>query len=114
MVVLCDSLQKRNDSVHKEVRAGSKAAKAESVVIDKLLPHLDAGKPAITAALTPEEKIIARDFFLLTSKPTLFACNVAESDLAAIAKGEKGNAAARHVDLVRDYAQHHFGTEAVV
>jgi len=115
-LVLADlaSSQKRHDRLQKEVRAGSKAAKAESAVIDKLLPHLDAGKPAITAALTPEEKIIARDFFLLTSKPTLFACNVAESDLAAIAKGEKGNAAARHVDLVRDYAQHHFGTEAVI
>lgn len=115
-LVLADlaSLQKRHDRLQKEVRAGSKTAKAESAVIDKLLPHLDAGKPAITAALTPEEKIIGRDFFLLTSKPTLFACNVAESDLAAIAKGEKGNAAARHVDLVRDYAQHHFGTEAVV
>ena len=115
-LVLADlaSLQKRHDRLQKEVRAGSKTAKAESAVIDKLLPHLDAGKPAITASLTPEEKIIARDFFLLTSKPTLFACNVAESDLAVIAKGEKGNAAARHVDLVRDYAQHHFGTEAVV
>src|SRR4030081_383156 len=115
-LVLADlaSLQKRHDRLQKEVRAGSKTAKAESAIIEKLLPHLDAGKPAITAALTPEEKIIARDFFLLTSKPTLFACNVAESDLAAIAKSEKGNAAARHVDLVRDYARHHFGTEAVV
>src|SRR6202165_1342676 len=115
-LVLADlaSLQKRHDRLQKEVRAGSKTGKAESAVIDKLLPHLDAGKPAITASLTPEEKIIARDFFLLTSKPTLFACNVAESDLAAIAKGEKGNAAARHVDLVREYAQHHFGTEGVV
>src|SRR3977135_3643471 len=115
-LVLADlaSLQKRHDRLQKEVRAGSKTAKAESAVIDKLLPHLDAGKPAITAPLEPEEKLVARNFFLLTSKPTLFACNVAESDLAAIAKGEKGNAAARHVDLVRDYAQHHFGTEAVV
>ena len=115
-LVLADlaSLQKRHDRLQKEVRAGSKTAKTESAIIEKLLPHLDAGKPAITATLTPEEKIIARDFFLLTSKPTLFACNVAESDLAAIAKGEKGNAAAGHVDLVRDYARHHFGTEAVV
>ena len=115
-LVLADlaSLQKRHDRLQKEVRAGSKTAKIESAIIEKLLPHLDAGKPAITAMLTPEEKIIARDFFLLTSKPTLFACNVAESDLAAVAKGEKGNAAARYVDLVRDYARHHFGTEAVV
>ena len=115
-LVLADlaSLQKRHDRLQKEVRAGSKTAKTESGIIEKLLPHLDAGKPAITATLTPEEKIVARDFFLLTSKPTLFACNVAESDLAAIAAEGSSNAAARHVDLVRDYARNHFGTEAVV
>jgi GTP-binding protein YchF len=115
-LVLADlaTLQKRHDRLQKEVRAGSKTAKTESGIIEKLLPHLDAGKPAITATLTTEEKIVARDFFLLTSKPTLFACNVAESDLAAIAKGEKANPAMRHVDLVRDYARNHFGTEAVV
>src|SRR5438270_14067759 len=77
-LVLADlaSLQKRQDRLQKEVRAGNKTAKAENAVSEKLLPHLDSGKPAITAALSPDEKAIARDFFLLTSKPTLFACNV--------------------------------------
>jgi ribosome-binding ATPase YchF (GTP1/OBG family) len=79
-----------------------------------LLPHLNSGKPAITAELTPEEQAIARDFFLLTSKPTLFACNVAETDLSAIAANDTANAAARHVDAVQDYARHHFATEAIV
>ena len=122
-LVLADlaSLQNRHDRLQKEVRAGDKAAKIETAIIGKLLPHLDAGKPAITAELTPEEKAIARNFFLLTSKPMIFACNVAEPDLAAVADGSTGvsdpsynKAAARHVDLVRDYARHHFGTEAVV
>ena len=126
------SLQKRHDRLQKEVRAGDKTAKTQSAIIEKLLPHLDLGKPAITADLTPEEKIVARDFFLLTSKPTLFACNVAESDLAAIAVaaaadppaarfnlpetgvGDPGHRAARHVDAIEDYARHHFATEAVV
>ena len=83
-LILADlaSLQKRRDRLQKEVRAGSKIAKAETAVIEKLLPHLDSGKPAITLALTEEEKIAAREFFLLTSKPTLFACNVGEADLA--------------------------------
>src|SRR5467141_4486985 len=74
-LVLADlaSLQKRSDRLQKEVRAGSKTAKIESAIIEKLLPHLNAGRRAITAKLTPEEKIVARDFFLLTSKPTLFA-----------------------------------------
>ncbi len=115
-LVLADltALQKRRDRLQKEVRAGSKTAKAENAVIEKLLPHLDAGKPAITAHLTPEEKVIARDLFLLTSKPTLFACNVAEADLVAISSDDATNAARRDVKTVQDYARHHFGTEAVV
>jgi len=123
-LVLADlaSLQKRRDRLQKEVRAGSKGAKAENAVLEKLLPHLDAGKPAVTLSLTEEEKAIAREFFLLTSKPTLFACNVAESDLAAVAavadRGagviDPGYNAAQHVKAVQDYATRHFATEAVV
>jgi ribosome-binding ATPase len=115
-LVLADltALQKRRDRLQKEVRAGSKTAKTENAIIEKLLPHLDAGKPAITAELTPEEKAIARDFFLLTSKPTLFACNVAEADLVGISSGDEANPTTRHVKAVQDYAQHHFATEAVV
>jgi GTP-binding protein YchF len=115
-LVLADlvSLQKRHDRLQKEVRAGSKTAKAEVAVIDKLLPHLDAGKPAITFELTDEEKAVERDFFLLSSKPTLFACNVAESDLAAISQEIEENAALQHVRAVQEYAHNHFATEAVV
>ena len=108
------SLQKRQHRLQKEVRAGEKGAKTENAIVEKLLPHLDAGKPAITLELSAEEKIIAHDFFLLTSKPTLFACNVAESDLGSITSQESDNSAAKHVKAVQDYARHHFGTEAVV
>ncbi len=130
-LVLADlaSLQRRHDRLQKEVRAGDKAAKVESAIIEKLLPHLDGGKPAISAALTPEEKAIARGFFLLTSKPTIFACNVAETDLSAVAadgdRGEEmkfskaevsalGYSTAARVKAVEEYARHHFGTEAIV
>jgi ribosome-binding ATPase len=131
-LVLADlaSLQKRRDRLQKEVRAGDKTAKVENAVIEKLLPQLDAGKPAITATLTPEEKALARNFFLLTSKPTIFACNVGESDLASVATdadrtddtidcadagtNATGNNVARYVAAVRDYARHHFATEAIV
>ena len=115
-LVLADlaSLQKRKDRLQKEVRAGSKIAKIEDAIIDKLLPHLNSGRRALTLGLSPEEKAIARNFFLLSSKPTLFACNVAETDLAAVAKDDQSDTAAKFVDLVQDYAQHHFGTEAFV
>jgi ribosome-binding ATPase YchF (GTP1/OBG family) len=132
-LVLADltSLQKRRDRLQKQLHAGDKTAKIEDAIIEKLLAHLDAGKPAITAELTPEEKAIACALFLLTSKPTIFACNVAESDLAAVAAGvdrggdertsrrdagvtASGYSAAKHVAAVQDYARHHFATEAIV
>lgn len=124
-LVLADlaSLQKKHDRLQKEVRAGDKTAKNENAIVEKLLPHLDAGKPVITASLTPEEKAAARNLFLLTSKPTIFACNVAESDLASIAAGADpsaaeitapGHSAAKYVAAVQQYARHHFATEAVV
>ena len=124
------SLQKRRERLQKEVRTGDKTAKTENAIVEKLLPHLDAGKPAITASLTAEEKAVSRNFFLLTSKPTIFACNVAETDLAPVAAGaDRGDgpsnragagvdapnySAARYVTAVQNYARHHFATEAVV
>jgi GTP-binding protein YchF len=131
-LVLADlaSLQKKHDRLQKEVRAGNKTAKNENAVVDKLLPHLDAGKPVITATLTPEEKALTRNFFLLTSKPTIFACNVGERDLASVAGdvdrddevtnrteagvNVPGYSAAKYVAAVQDYARHHFATEAIV
>lgn len=115
-LVLADltSLEKRRDRLQKEVRAGSKTAKAETLVIEKLLPHLDSGRPAITAELSEDERLTAREFFLLSSKPTLFACNVAESDLAPIANGDADNPALKHLRAVEEYAKNHFGSEAVV
>ena len=114
-LVLADlaSLQKRRDRLQKQLHAGDKTATIENAIIEKLLKHLDAGKPAITANLTPEEQAIARNFFLLTSKPTIFACNVAETDLAAISTDNREIPAARYVDLVQDYARHHFAMEAI-
>jgi len=108
------SLQKRRDRLQKQLHAGDKTAKIEDAIIEKLLAHLDTGKPAATAELTPEEQAIARGLFLLTSKPTIFACNVAESDLAAISTSARESAASGHVELVQDYARHHFATEAIM
>ena len=130
-LVLADmaAIQKRVEKLAKAVRVGDKAAKAEMAVCEKLLPHFDAGKPAITLQLSEEENKIARGFFMLTSKPVLFACNVAESDLAHLAaevdaadEQEGGlpkdemtiHPAALYVKGVRDYVRTHLATEAVV
>lgn len=123
-LVLADyaSLSKRMERLGKAIRVGDKTAKAEATVIEKLLPHLDSGKPALTAPLSDDEKRVAKEFFLLTNKPTIFACNVAEADLATVsAMLEAGDAApaptvpaAVHVQAVQKYAASHFATGAVV
>src|SRR6476661_2417619 len=66
-LVLADlsGTEKRRDRGAKDAKRGDKQAKAELAVLDKLLPHLDAGKPAVTDDLMPEEKAIAREFFML-------------------------------------------------
>jgi GTP-binding protein YchF len=108
-LVLADlaAVQKRKDKNQKAARGGDKQAKAELDLIVKLEPHLDTGKPALLLDVTPEEKAVLKGFFLLTSKPTLFACNVAENELA-------NPDANLHVKAVRDYVKNHLSTEAVV
>jgi ribosome-binding ATPase len=131
-LVLADlaAVQKRSERLVKSVRAGDKVAKAEMAVCEKLLPHLDTGKPATILTLSEEESKIAKGFFLLTSKPVIFACNVAESDLAHLAaeidaaQEEEGglpkdtltevHPAARYVKAVQDYVRTHLATEAVI
>lgn len=108
-LVLADleSVQKRRDKVAKEAKRGDKVALAEAEVLDQLVPHLNAGKTAITLKLTPEQKTILKGFFLLTDKPTIFAANVKEAELATA----ESNA---HVKKVREYARTHIACETVV
>ncbi len=115
-LILADlaSVQKRSERLQKQVRAGDKHAKAEAALLERLIPHLNSGKPAITLNISPEERPLLRSFFLLTAKPTIFACNVAESDLAEISADGAGSAAARHVAAVSSYVRTHLATEAVV
>ena len=77
-----DAVEKRIEKNQKKAKAGDKEALAEMALLHKLEPHLNSGKPANTLAATPEEVAMMKLFQLLTAKPVIFACNVAESDLA--------------------------------
>ena len=107
MLADLESVRKRRERVGKDAKRGDKAAAAEDAVLEKIEAALDAGKPALTAPLTAEERALSKPLFLLSDKPTIFACNVAEADLA--------NADANpHVLKVRDYVSTHLACEAVV
>jgi hypothetical protein len=78
-----DAVTKRIDKTQKKAKSGDKEAQAEMVLLQKLEPHLNEGKTAnVLPGATTDEKAMMKLFQLLTAKPVLFACNVAESDLA--------------------------------
>jgi hypothetical protein len=102
-----DSVRRRRERIAKDIKRGDKTAAAEDAVLEKLEAALDAGKPALTVDLTAEERALARPLFLLSDKPTIFACNVRESDLATADTSPQ-------VRNVRDYVQTHLACEAIV
>jgi ribosome-binding ATPase len=102
-----EGVQKKIERLAKDAKRGDKAAIAETEVLKKFEPHLNQGKPALLVELTPEEKEIARGLFLLTDKPTIFAANVRESDLATADSNP-------YVEKVREYARTHHSCETVV
>jgi GTP-binding protein YchF len=83
-LILADlaTVKKRAERLQKGARSGDKLAKAELALCEKILPQLDAGKPALTARLSEDERSLLRGFFLLTSKPAIYACNVSENELS--------------------------------
>jgi ribosome-binding ATPase len=108
-LVLADmeTVAKRRERVAKGIKGGDKLAAAEDAVLAKIEEGLNAGKPALAISLTADERVLAKQFFLLTDKPTIFACNVRESDLAAADSNP-------YVRKVREYVETHLACEAVV
>ncbi len=98
-LVLADlaSVEKRRERQQKAAKSGNKEAKAEIEVLDKIQPVLEEGRPARSVELTAEEQAIARQFFLLSTKPTIFAANVDENSLANPDENP-------HVRVVREFA----------
>lgn len=77
-----EAVTKRIDKTQKKARSGDKDAQAELALLERLNPHLNEGKPANLLEVNDDEKRLLKHFQLLSEKPVLYACNVAESDLA--------------------------------
>jgi hypothetical protein len=107
MLADLEVVQKRRERLAKDAKRGDKAAAAEDAVLAKIEAAIDDGKPALTVKLTPEGRALSAPFFLLSDKPTIFACNVKEGDLATADANP-------YVMKVRDYVKTHLSCEAVV
>ena len=92
------SLEKRRDKAGRGAKSGDKDAKRELEIIEKLIPVLEEGRPVRSASLTDDEREIVRKWFLLTTKPTIYAANVDEATLADPASNP-------HVQKVMEHAK---------
>ncbi len=60
----------------KVAKTGNKEELAKKSVLEKVLQQLDAGGLIRTLPLSEDEKLLLRDLFLLTIKPTMYIANV--------------------------------------
>lgn len=91
-------MDRRIEKVVKLARSGNKEAKAEYDLMIRIKNHLEEGKPVRTLDLTEEEAVIVNGFFLLTTKPVLYAANISEEDLVS------GNLENDYVKKVKEFA----------
>jgi len=91
------TVERRREKAQKNLKSGDKVARQELDVLDKLQPALEAGRSARTVTLTDDERAVARNFFLLTAKPTIYAANVEEAALTTLDDNAR-------VQAVRDIA----------
>jgi hypothetical protein len=92
------SLEKRRDKSARAAKAsGDKEAKRDLEIMDKIQPALEDGRPVRSVNLSDDEKAIVKSWFLLTSKPTIYAANVDEDSLTNPDENP-------HVRVVREHA----------
>ncbi len=76
------SMEKRLDKARRAARTGEPQAKLEQGLLERLVDALSNGQLARTVVPTDEERPTYVGFGLMTAKPTLYAANVHEDDLA--------------------------------
>ena len=113
-----ETVAKRAERATKMLKSGEKRFADEAALGEKLLAHLDNLQPARTCPMTDKEREIAREWFLLTTKPVIYACNIKEDDLGkdedslpgvadvkAIAAGENAKVLVISAKIEEDIAQ---------
>lgn len=77
-----ESVQKRYDKAVSMLKTGDKKYVTESEILKRILSALESEKPVRSLEFNEEEKKYVDGLFLITSKPVIYAANIAESDVA--------------------------------
>lgn len=93
-----ETVEKRRERILRAMKSGSKEAKAEASLLERVASSLSEGRPARQLDFSEEEAALLRELTLLTMKPTLYVANVAEDEAAT---AEKENP---FVQRVKEYA----------
>lgn len=76
-----DTVQRREDRAKKMFKSGDKKYALEAELAQRLYSHLEGGQPARTLNISDEEREVIDSWFLLTTKPVIYAANIAEDDI---------------------------------
>ena len=76
-----ESVQKRYDKAFGMIKSGDKKYKIESDLLRRILDRLEEEKPVRGMNFTEEEQKYVDGLFLITSKPVIYAANIAEADM---------------------------------
>ncbi|MGA2089937.1 MAG: redox-regulated ATPase YchF [Endomicrobiales bacterium] len=79
-----DTVSKKLAKLERNIKAGDKKTIAEKALAERLCRHLGDGKPARSFISEPGDEEFFKDYYLLTSKPVIYVCNVGESDLPSM------------------------------
>ncbi|MBR2391861.1 MAG: redox-regulated ATPase YchF [Clostridia bacterium] len=77
-----DSVSAKLEKSQKMLKQGNKEYQAEVDLLKKICDLLNDGKPARLAISNDDEKKLAEQYFLLTTKPVIYACNISEKDIS--------------------------------
>ncbi|MBO7662377.1 MAG: redox-regulated ATPase YchF [Clostridia bacterium] len=76
-----ETVSRRRDKALRNFRGGDRKSAAEAELAEKIYHHLESGKPARTYEMNDDERALVNDWFLLTTKPVIYAANISEDDL---------------------------------
>lgn len=84
MLADLSTVNKRLESLHKEIKSGNKEATILKTGLEKIKVALEKGELARTVGLNEEKTNLVKQLSLLTMKPTLYVANTTEKTVKAI------------------------------
>lgn len=103
MLADLERLEKRAEPLRKKATARDKEAMGELELVEPALAALESGKPARSIDIPDTRAREWKNLHLLTAKPVIYVCNVAEADAAegnALTARMAEEAAAEHAETV--------------